>query len=110
MPRRVIMRLRNKQFILSLIVLFLFTVAGRAQNTTPPEAPPRSSQRASPSAPPTAAPQSSPQQPPAGQEPGNDSGTFVFHSDVQEVLLHATVIDDKQRMVTSLDQNAFTVF
>jgi Ca-activated chloride channel family protein len=104
------MRLRNKQFSLSLIVLFLFTVAGGAQNTTPPEAPPRSSQPTSPSAPPTAAPQSSPQQPSAGQEAGNDSGTFVFHSDVQEVLLHATVIDDKQRMVTSLDQNAFTVF
>jgi Ca-activated chloride channel family protein len=104
------MRLRNKQFSLSLIVLFLFTVAGGAQNTTPTEAPPRSSQPTSPSAPPTAAPQSSPQQPSAGQEAGNDSGTFVFHSDVQEVLLHATVIDDKQRMVTSLDQNAFTVF
>jgi VWFA-related protein len=29
---------------------------------------------------------------------------------VQEVLLHATVIDDKQRMVTNLDKNAFTVF
>jgi Ca-activated chloride channel family protein len=104
------MRLRNKQFSLSLIVLFLFAVAGGAQNTTPPQAPPRSSQPTSPSAPPTAAPKSSPQQPPAGQEAGNDSGTFVFHSDVEEVLLHATVIDDKQRMVTSLDQNAFTVF
>jgi len=29
---------------------------------------------------------------------------------VQEVVLHATVIDDKQRMITSLDKNAFTVF
>ena len=29
---------------------------------------------------------------------------------MQEVLLHATVIDDKQRMVTNLDHNAFTVF
>jgi len=104
------MHLRNKQLSLSLIGLFLFTLAGAAQNTTPPEAPPRSSQPASPSAPSSAAPHPSPQQPPAGQEAGNDSGTFVFHSDVQEVLLHATVIDDKQRMVTSLDQNAFTVF
>src|SRR5438034_11796149 len=103
MPRRVIMRLRNKQFIPSLIVLFLFTVAGGAQNTTTPEAPPRSSQPTSPSAPPTAAPQSSPQQPSAGQEAGNDSGTFVFHADVQEVLPHATASDDKQRMITSLD-------
>jgi len=80
-----------------------------AQNTTPPDAPPRSSQPASAPAP--AASQPSPQQaPPAGQEPGNDSGTFVFHADVQEVLLHATVMDDKQRMITNLDQNAFAVF
>jgi Ca-activated chloride channel family protein len=34
----------------------------------------------------------------------------VFHSDVQEVLLHATVIDDKQRLITNLERNAFTVF
>jgi VWFA-related protein len=82
-----------------------------AQNTTPPEAPPRSSQPASAPAPATGAGQQPPQQPPpSGQEPGTDSGTFVFHSDVQEVLLHATVIDDKQRIITNLEQNAFTVF
>ncbi len=34
----------------------------------------------------------------------------MFHADVQEVLVHATVIDEKQRMVTNLDQNAFTIF
>ena len=45
-----------------------------------------------------------------GRNQGTDPGGFVFHADVQEVLLHATVIDDKQRMVTNLDQNAFTVF
>ncbi|HEY6372685.1 MAG TPA: VWA domain-containing protein [Candidatus Sulfotelmatobacter sp.] len=40
----------------------------------------------------------------------NDQGVFVFRKDVDEVLLHATVIDDKQHMVTTLDRNAFTVF
>jgi VWFA-related protein len=34
----------------------------------------------------------------------------VFHAEVQEVILHATVVDDKQRMITNLDKNAFTVF
>ena len=29
---------------------------------------------------------------------------------MDEVLLHAIVIDDKQRMITTLDRNAFTVF
>ncbi|MGA9811859.1 MAG: VWA domain-containing protein, partial [Terriglobales bacterium] len=50
--------------------------------------------------------------PPAtqGQEPGVEPGGFVFHSEVQEVLLHATVIDDKQHIITDLDRNAFTVF
>jgi len=50
--------------------------------------------------------------PPAtqGQEPGVEPGGFVFHSEVQEVVLHATVIDDKQRIITDLGQNAFTVF
>ena len=34
----------------------------------------------------------------------------MFHAEVQEVMLHATVVDDKQRLITNLDKNAFTVF
>jgi VWFA-related protein len=88
--------------------LCLLSLAVAAQN--PPQAPPRSSQ-------PAAAPPQSQTPPPAqaapqgqGQESGVEPGGFVFHSDVQEVVLHATVIDDKQRIVTDLDRNAFTVF
>jgi len=44
------------------------------------------------------------------QQATSDNGTFVIRKDVDEVLLHATVIDDKQRIVTDLDKNAFTVF
>ena len=39
-----------------------------------------------------------------------DNGTFVIRKDVDEVLLHATVVDDKQHIVTNLDKNAFTVY
>jgi Ca-activated chloride channel homolog len=39
-----------------------------------------------------------------------DSGVFVFRKDVEEVMLHATVIDDKQHIVTNLDKSAFSVF
>jgi len=39
-----------------------------------------------------------------------DQGVFVFKKDVDEVLLHASVIDDKQHIVTNLDRSAFTVF
>jgi Ca-activated chloride channel homolog len=34
----------------------------------------------------------------------------VIRKDVDEVLLHATVVDDKQHIVTNLDRNSFTVF
>jgi VWFA-related protein len=33
-----------------------------------------------------------------------------MRKDVDEVLLHATVVDDKQHIVTDLDRSAFTVF
>jgi Ca-activated chloride channel family protein len=58
-----------------------------------------------------------PQQPaPTPQSPENpdtklgDEGVFVIKKDVDEVLLHATVQDDKQHIVTNLDRGAFTVF
>ena len=47
----------------------------------------------------------------AGQSPDSgDNGVFVFKKQVEEVVLHATVVDDKQRMVTNLDRTAFSVF
>ena len=100
------MRLRNS---LGLILLpSLLGLAVGAQTTAPPAAPPRSSQPVS-SQPQPASPTSD-QATPQGQDTNVEPGGFVFHSDVQEVVLHATVIDDKQRMVTNLDRNAFTVF
>lgn len=44
------------------------------------------------------------------QTPTNDQGAFVFRAEVQEVTLHATVLDEKQRLVTNLERAAFTVF
>jgi len=44
------------------------------------------------------------------QEESDKSGVFVIHKKVDEVLLHASVIDDKQHIVTNLDRSAFTVF
>ena len=45
-----------------------------------------------------------------GQAADKDNGTFVFKAEVQEVVLHATVVDEKQRLITNLDRNAFSVF
>jgi Ca-activated chloride channel family protein len=40
----------------------------------------------------------------------DDQGRFVFKKQVQEVVLHATVVDESGQLVTSLDRNAFTVY
>ncbi|HEV2731482.1 MAG TPA: VWA domain-containing protein, partial [Terriglobales bacterium] len=48
--------------------------------------------------------------PSSGKEPSPQAGGFVFHTRAQEVMLHATVVDDKQHMITNLDKAAFTVF
>ncbi len=60
-------------------------------------------------------------QPPQGQpgesqqtqgqgQSSTDSGVFVFKKEVEEVVVHATVMDDKNHLVTNLDKSAFTVF
>jgi VWFA-related protein len=49
--------------------------------------------------------------PSAGQEPiTEDQSRFVFKKDVQEVVLHATVVDEAGHLVTGLDKTAFSVF
>jgi Ca-activated chloride channel homolog len=46
----------------------------------------------------------------AQEPPANDqSGMFVFRKQVQEVVLHATVVDERLRLVTHLDRSNFSV-
>ncbi len=45
--------------------------------------------------------------PEGGQD---DSGRFVFKKQVQEVVLHATVVDETGRPVTGLDRGAFSIY
>jgi Ca-activated chloride channel family protein len=40
----------------------------------------------------------------------SDSGVFVITREVEEVVLHATAMDDKNHLVTTLDKSAFSVF
>src|SRR5579862_441735 len=42
--------------------------------------------------------------------PSDEQGRFVFKKQVQEVVLHATVVDETGRLVTTLDRSAFTVY
>ncbi|HXY16218.1 MAG TPA: VWA domain-containing protein [Terriglobales bacterium] len=50
--------------------------------------------------------------PPSDQNPptANENSTFVFRAEVQNVILHSTVVDDKNRLVMNLEKNAFNVF
>jgi len=48
----------------------------------------------------------------APTQPGTkkNGGDFTFYSQAEEVLLDATVVDPRNRIVTNLNQSAFTVF
>ena len=92
------MRRRNNA---ALLLFFLLTTLVLANSQTKAGAPDPS------------APVASSQAPAAGaaQNPdAADSGVFVFRKQVEEVVLHATVVDDKQHIVTTLDKGDFNVY
>jgi VWFA-related protein len=62
------------------------------------------------SEPPSESPQKENPQPQNPEQKTDDNGVFVFRKAVDEVMLHATVVDDKQHIVTTLDKSAFSVF
>jgi len=136
MPERDITRLRNSAATVLFLLLFVIWAgpqvasSARAQSAPSQSAPtqsaspqntPSQSEGKSAAGPPAtlpatppAAPTLAPQEPQDKQDKQdknlNDQGVFVFRKDVDEVLLHATVQDDKQHIVTTLDRSAFTVF
>ncbi len=96
---------RNRLFLLVLGLFFINLAFVAAQNPPPPAggsatAPAQSSE-------PTAQPSSRGQ---AGSEPSDENGVFVFKTEVQEVVLHASVVDDKNHLVASLGKEAFSVY
>jgi Ca-activated chloride channel homolog len=112
------MHLRSSRVLLAFLRIIFLTVAvsGVGQSTQPGDAfppqvaQPRPSSPAQPDAPSAESAQPHPitsqEQAGSGQD---DTAGFVFHKQVEEVVLHATVVDDKQRMVTNLDKSAFSV-
>jgi Ca-activated chloride channel family protein len=128
------MLLRNNRVPLLLIVSLSTALACRHQavaapvpnvanqQAQPPEAqnqasPGPAAQAPSPQSQDTQ-PQNQKSQPPPTQaqpaqdqgQSSSDSGVFVFKKEVEEVVLHATAMDDKNHLVTTLDKGAFTVF
>jgi VWFA-related protein len=45
-----------------------------------------------------------------GNVESTGNGQFIIRKNVQEVFLHASVVDDRNRLVTNLDRSAFTVY
>ncbi len=122
MPGRDITRLLNKA-ARGLLLLFLIGCAAVSllawpqQATSPALSSPENSKPAVSAASPSA-PQDHQQKDDQAKDASekseqqklDDQGIYVYRKDVDEVMLHATVVDDKQHIVTNLDRNAFTVF
>jgi len=110
------MRRRNDARLLILLLATTALLAAAQGNqsasapaTGSPSVVSASSQLTQASTPPTSTGQAA-TPPPAQNADSDDSGVFVFHKQVEEVVLHATVIDDKQHIVTSLDKGDFVVY
>src|SRR5271167_2773004 len=109
------MRRRNKILPLIFFLLTALFLAGSpAQGGAPsqsPAAPAANSQAAPAGTAPVHDSSGKVAAPNASQDPdSSESGVFVFRKQVEEVVLHATVIDDKQHIVTTLDRGDFNVF
>jgi Ca-activated chloride channel homolog len=48
--------------------------------------------------------------PAPAEAPKRSTDRYVFHAESQEVVLHATVVDQHSRLVTNLNKNDFTVY
>ncbi len=85
-----------------LACLFAFATLSAAQNTVPsPALPPPAGTTQTPDA--SAAQDAAPAQ-------ADDSGRFVFRKQIEEVVLHATVVDDQNHLITGLARDKFEVY
>lgn len=108
---------RRTAAVIGICLLFALAATIVAAQTPSVPAPPGATSVAQPAPAPNAAsptqsndttaplPQAEPQ-----ASPADDNSVFVFKKEVQEVSLHATVVDDQRRLVTNLPREAFTVF
>jgi Ca-activated chloride channel family protein len=102
MPGQDITRLPSSRSAKAALLLTFVIWAG-AQAEVPAQ--PSQQSQSAPAKPASPAPQSQNNAPKT-----DENGVFVIRKDVDEVLVHATVVDDHQHLVTNLDKNAFTVF
>ena len=92
------------RLLMGFVVLLSLALAAAAQDADTPNTPPRST-------PPPQPIQSTPSAHGAnGGVNGSEDNGFVFKKQVEEVVLHATVVDQQRRLETHLDRGAFAVF
>jgi len=105
-------RRNNVPLLLFFLLTTLFLANSQAQGGSTAQSAPASTAPPPASTGQGAAPNASPSvSGNSAQNPDSvDSGVFVFRKEVEEVVLHATVVDDKQRIVTNLDKGDFSVF
>jgi VWFA-related protein len=48
--------------------------------------------------------------PQSQEQQGDDAGQFVFRKKVEEVVLHAVVVDGQNELISNLDKNSFHVY
>lgn len=88
----------------TLVTLLAVAAWAQGQQDTPAQQPGSGGAQIEP-------PSASAQTPNAQSPTGTDQeGTFVFRKQVQEVVLHATVVDGTGRLESHLDRSAFSVF
>lgn len=95
-----------------LVMLLALAASSLGQQTTSPLPPePTPVQQTNSTNGQTAAAATLLQTPGAQDSTSNDQeGMFVFKKQVQEVVLHATVVDENRRLAAYLDRSAFSVF
>ena len=105
------MPLPNKLLSLILLIGVCLTLGAGAQSPSVPQAPVNPPARDKDIPPPSRQSGASAQAP-SGQQgvEQSDNGSFTFRKKVEEVVLHATVMDQKQHLVSGLQRNDFVVF
>jgi len=105
------MHLRNKLFPLFLLLALGLTLVAVSQNRPAPNNPSANNEDGTRPVSPPLHQSGETSQASSGQGvEQSDNGSFTFRKRVEEVVLHATVMDQKQRLISGLRQNDFTVY
>ncbi|MGA8154040.1 MAG: VWA domain-containing protein [Terriglobales bacterium] len=97
-------------FVVLVVLILLASLAaqGQTQNSAAIALPPLEPATGRPSAPSTNT--TPPPADAAEAPPEQDAGMFVFKKEVEEVILHATIVDEQRHLVPNLDRSTLSVF